>query len=497
MNTQSIPQAKPGLVADAGVPEAQLIFDLTQTDLPLDTPVYVYIVGLVAYTNKDNEVVNDFYYLDEKFMPRAMTTNNNTIQAGTFPGQKGLSPAAQQALAVNYPLAWADWGIKVDVGSNLVGCLGNISTGNIPHLGTGVSAFSGRIYVSVGVPKLPFTVQGTATKASGYTAPVFGGTYSGVGGSLTLYDWIEFSYDALGNFNGNTTQVNQFGFSLMLTGSTTDRITYPTQGALGTKRSAIMTTIANGPGGLGGAESMIAVPTAAAEAYPANVGYLRALAPATLNGTGVALNNYYDAVIATAYTAWQSTPLVTTDPATGAYSGVVFPVSSGSVTIATPSDYPAGSIAFYQGSYATMAGLAAAISVGALQPAFYLTGSSNTVTSDDIWQCAGSIASGSTAQKNVGKILGAAFNRGMILDPATNEVATDLSDTLSAGEPASFYPQGGTYNAWAQVFHTYNDNGLAYGFPYDDVCNQNPSIPPPGDTLVAAFIRVALGTFYS
>jgi hypothetical protein len=40
----------------------------------------------------------------------------------------------------------------------------------------------------------------------------------------------------------------------------------------------------------------------------------------------------------------------------------------------------------------------------------------------------------------------------------------------------AFYPAQGTWNVWAQQFHGFNSNKLAYGFPYDDVCQQNPSI---------------------
>ena len=89
-----------------------------------------------------------------------------------------LPTKAQQSIAENYPLPWADWGIPVCVGCNLILNLGAINTSNIPTLGTWAAAFSGRIHLSVGVPKLPFTVQ-----KNGYTAPVFGGV-SGMSGSL-------------------------------------------------------------------------------------------------------------------------------------------------------------------------------------------------------------------------------------------------------------------------------------------------------------------------
>src|SRR5262245_56301601 len=128
---------------------AQFIIDLTQTDLPLGTPVYIYIVGCVT---------DSYYYLDTNGIPQLMSRADNTIPANTFPGQDQLPSPVKTAIAQNYPLPWADWSIPVTVGSNLVLCLGNINTTNIPGLGTGTAAFSGRVYVSVGIPKLPFTV---------------------------------------------------------------------------------------------------------------------------------------------------------------------------------------------------------------------------------------------------------------------------------------------------------------------------------------------------
>lgn len=470
-----------GSSASGAVPGAQLIIDLTQTDLPLGTPVYVYIVGLVTST---------YYRIDVNGNPKEMALADNTILANTFPNMGTLSTDAQKAIAPNYPSNWADYSIPVEVGSNLILNLGNINTQTIPGLGTGTSAFSGRIYISVGVPKLPFTVQD-----SGYTAPVFGNG-SGVPGSLNLYDWIEFSYDSEGNFNGNTTQVNQFGFPILLTGTTTDGTTYPTQGALNTSRPDIMNTIAAANAPFGNTGVMVSVPAGGESAYPASVQYLRAISPVTVSGAGSSLNTYFDADIATAYSAWQSTPLVTNDVSTGYYTGVVFPVNGPQVS--PPANYPAGSIAFYAGQYTTMQDLANALNASPPpSPAFYLTGSSvNVVTSNDIWQCANSLASGTPAQKNVGKMIGAAFNRGVVVN-ATGSVITGLDDGTCSGLVSSFYASGTTCNLWSQWFHQYNTNGLAYGFPYDDVCDQNPSIPPLNKTLVASFIRITLGNFSS
>ena len=188
----------------------------------------------------------------------------------------------------------------------------------------------------------------------------------------------------------------------------------------------------------------------------------------------------------------QVTPLVTHDGATGYYTGVVFPLTN-YPTVSPPSGYPTGSLAFWAGNYTTMEEMVQVIQQP-VAPAFYLTGSSNLVTSNDIWQCAGSLAAGGAAQQNVGKMIAAAFNRGMIVNGGT--VTTSLDDTTCSADAGSFYSAGTTFNPWAQTFHLVAENGLAYGFPYDDVCDQSTDIPPSGDSLVAAFIRMTLGKFH-
>ena len=471
--------------------EAKLIIDLRKTDLPAKTLVYIYVVGLVSGSN------DTFYYLDKNFNPKIMAISDNTQAAQTFPGMKQLSTEAQKTIAPSYPLPWADWSIPVKVKKSLELNLGAINTTNIPTLGTGASAFSGRIYISVGVPRLPFTVQ-----TNGYTEPVFDGTLGKLGspGWLTQYDWIEFSYDSSGKFNGNTTQVNQFGLPLTLTGKPVSGETHR-QGIFNTDRNTILSNIAaaNTPS-LGGAKAMIPVPAGCAAAYPTGTNYLRAISPITEigNSSSSPLDTYFDANIKTAYEAWHSTPLVTHDPSSGAYTGVVFPVPAvtllgqqNPVTQPTPANYPTGSLVFYEGNYPTLVDLVTVLqSSNPPAPAFFLIGSTqNTISSNDIWQCVNSLASGSAAQKNVGKMIAAAFNRGVMVAP-DGTVSTYLNDGTCATLASTFYPTSGTFNAWAKAFQGYNRNGLAYGFPYDDVCDQNPSI-----ALVASSIRIVLRKF--
>ncbi|HJQ24314.1 MAG TPA: beta-1,3-glucanase family protein [Blastocatellia bacterium] len=436
-----------------------LTVDATQSGLAAGTPVYMYVVGLVS------AATNTYYWLDASGMPQVMSTSDNTIPAGTFPGSGTLSPAAVTAIQPNYPLAWADYSIPVSLTAPTSINLANINPTNCPGLGTGTAAFSGRVYISIGVPKLPFSPTD-----GGYTAPV----PLTPPGYLTLFDWIEFSFDSDGNFNGNTTQVDQFGFELKLNGTPGGSL----QGQLNQSRADILSAFGSSLAApFGGGILQVAVPANAAPAYPSGTDYLRVVSPKTLTGpptyTGP-LASYFDAVIAQSYTTWQTTPLVTYDTSTGYYTGVAEPLPGS----------PHGILTFYQGNYSTLQALRAA------NPpvAFQLTGTdpkTAVILTADVWQCANTLASGTDAQKNVGKMLAAAYNRGVI--------ANLLDDSTCQNDAASFYPANGTWNVWAQMFHRFSTNGLAYGFPYDDVCNQNPSISLIGTQSVT----ITLGPFNS
>jgi hypothetical protein len=235
------PNATATVAPPGAVVQTPLTIDATKTDLPAGTPVYVYIIGQIGN--------GTFYRLDAGGTPKVMTPADNTNAAFTFPGSSQLSSSAAFAISQNYPSAWADYSIPVSLTSATQISLAKITAANIPGLGTGTSAFSGRIYVSVGLPKLPFT-----SVSGGYTAPVF----SNPPGYLTVFDWIEFSYDSNGNFNGNTTQVDQFGFPLMLTGSPGGSL----QGALSTSRPSIMSGFASGTAPFG-SSLLVSVPSAA------------------------------------------------------------------------------------------------------------------------------------------------------------------------------------------------------------------------------------------
>lgn len=508
-----------------------LVVDLTQTNLPAGTPVYVYAVGAiktkpgVSYWLKPLQATTSGTNVNQPVVAATMnpgsqnpsggcanngddtnyySCNNNQLNALPSPVASAINGGG--GTGGNYPSAWADYSIPATVGTTLTMNLSAISA--IPGLGTGTSAFSGRLYISVGTPKLPMTAISGGT----YIAPAFGNN-AGQPGEWTLYDWIEFSYDSGGNFDGNTTQVNAFGIPLQLSGTG-----IAARQVLNQSRSTILNYFAGlAPpyGGTGSSLGSVVVSPPAGTvgvAYPASATYLRAIAPQTIVAVGAyptngPLRSTFDSQIATAYAAWQSTPLVTNDESTSYYTGVVFPTTP---TITPPSNYPAGSLAFYQGQFTTMSALATAVAGGAT-PAFYLTGANvnpgnqNIISSTDIWANDNSLAppgAPSPAQLNVGKMLAAGFNRGVVVSP-TN-VVTTLLDDVACQDPSvesTFYPSGGTWNPWAQYFHSItspispNTTGLAYAFSYDDVCNQNPSIPLPGGSFKPGTVTVTVGNF--
>lgn len=423
---------------------------VSATGIPASVPMYAYIVGLTA---SGGNTYYRYRALDNK--PIAMNpTADNTNAAGTC---AGMTTGGVSALT-NCPTVWADYSIPLDRScATLVADLASFNGTNLPGLGTGTNAFSGRIYISVGQPLLPFTPlagvnanQTSGFPATGYTSPALA---SGTPGSLCLYDWLEFSFDSNQALNINTTQVDQFGFPISMS-ATGAGMTGGEQGVLNTSRSSIMTNLA----GLSNAlfNSSVAVPTNGvnADAYPSIVytaNTLRAVSPKTVATSSDA---FFTSTIATWYSNWATTPVVTYDASSGYYSGMVV----------------GGTLSFKSGNLASSSSWNSGGSV-----AF----TNSQITSYDVWQCANSLASGSGDQKNVQKMIAAAFQRG------TMENANySLNDTLgtSFSPPLSGNYLSSPSNSWAQKFHAFNANHLAYGFPYDDVGSLQPTVSTSSGT---------------
>ena len=421
------------------------------TGIPANVPMYAYIVGLTAYNG-------DTYYRYSKALNKPVAMNptaDNTNAAGTCSGMTTGGPSAN----TNCPTVWADYSIPLDRScATLVADLAQFNSSNLPGLGTGSNAFSGRIYISAGKPLIPFTPlagvnvdQTTGSPATGYTAPSLA---SGTPGSLCLYDWLEFSYDSNQALNINTTQVDQFGFPISMSATGTG-MTGGEQGVLNTSRSGIFTSL----GALSNTlfSSTVAVPTNGvdADAYPAaavTANTLRAVSPKTVATAG---DSYFTSTINTWYTNWTTTPVVTYESSTSRYysgmvSGGVLSFKEGNFPTAT--DWNNGGVVHF---------------------------TNTVITSYDVWQCANSLASGGANQKNVQKMLAAAFQRGTMANANYS-----LNDTLGASfSPAlSVNYASSPSNTWAQKFHQFNTNGLAYGFPYDDVGSLQPTVSTSSGT---------------
>ena len=419
-----------------------LTIDLSQANLPAGpgTVAYAYIIGgLYTDANLSNFAC---YRLDASGAVHAVTTADNTIAANSFPDPSGTVNAPDTAAIIaanNYPNAWADYSIPLSVTQPNSIELGNINPTSIPGLGKGNNAFSMRVYISLGVPKLPFTAQAPGTGGSQFQNPYAGpGFDSGAPGNQCLFDWFECSIDSGGILNGNSTYVDQFGMPLIVNAQPGGS----PQGELTVTRKQALSAIAGFDQTV---YSGLVQSANAPSAYPSGTTHLRAISPDHLSGlpgmpgAGTNFSTYFDTAIA----SWNGQSISITDTSSGTYIGTP---TNGTWTFAYASGGAAG------------AGSPATLNFG-------------TITTAMIWQCNGTLAQGSSAQLNIGKQILAAFNRGV------------MSASLDDGNcPAAsaFYPSGGTFNLWSQNFHSWSKNGQAYGFAYDDVCGANPSFTTSG-----------------
>jgi hypothetical protein len=427
-----------------------LTIDLSQANLPAGTPAYAYIVGgyITAPTPAKTPIVN--YRLDASGGIHLLSTGDNKVPAKaipTFPGSNQLTQAEITAIQDNYPDDWADYSIPLSLTSANVIDLSQINPTNLPGLGIGTNAFSLRIYISIGYLKLPFTVQ--AANSDGPNPYAGPSQDANAVGALCLYDWFEGAVQGPGPsipsgiLNGNTTQVDQFGLPLTIMATPGGS----QQGALNVTRRTLMNDISTFPAPLAG---ILTLPVMAGldQAYPSGTSFVRALSPDHVSGNGGGTSQfqtYFDAVI-DQYITSSTTPIVVTDTATGTYSGLNV----------------GGNLIFIPGSHAKQPDWSTAYAATPAGDQINF----GAITTANIWRCKGSLKSGSTAQKNIGKQLLAAFNRGVM------GYALDDGNCPAA---STFYPAGVPSNLWAYSFHEWNTNGLAYGFAYDDVCSQNSS----------------------
>ena len=432
--------------------------------IPANIPIYAYITGLVKVPGQV------FYRYDPvSRKPVEMSTGDNTITDASKI-QTGLSGATYSQ---NYPNAWANYSIPLDrSGVTEVADLSSFDSTNIPGFGNGDAAFSGRIWISVGKPLLPFTPRvggdlSGAGKVDGYTTPVVAA--NGVG-ALCFYDWLEFSYSVDGLLYINTTQVDQYGFPVSAS-ATGESVVGSPQGEYLKKRSEILSELA------ALAEPLFAtsveIPTVGvdADAYPpmANTqGKLRALAPSKT--PAVVGSTYLDTVISDALLHWK-----------GDWLSVTCSSNALQKTYYGRTQADNKTLIFYKDTLQT----------GGPQFSF------DDLTTQNVLDCDGQMTGVGVPQvgdllvdlKNTGKAILAGFNRGVI-GTTTTELNIDAGGSYTPPLSDNYKP-GVPFNAWAQHFHDYSASGLAYGFAYDDVGDQQPMIIATKTTS----LKLALGKF--
>lgn len=440
------------------------------TGIPANIPIYAYITGLVQVPG------NVFYRYDGSLnKPVVMDTADNLMPAGG--SGTGLSGTIG---STNYPQVWADYSIvSLDRScATVVADLASFNTTNIPGFGTGGAAFSGRIWISVGTPKIPFTAfagalanQLTGSPVTGYATP---NPAANAVGSYCMFDWLEFSYDSNGALNINTTQVDQYGFPISIAATGTG-VTGGEQGVFNKSRSSILSTLASQSNGL--FNESVAIPTSsdvASGSYPpvANTaGKLRALAPP--NTSGALTSNYLATPIQNAMSYWVSNVLSVTCPS-NALQSTYYGKATGST------------LNFYS-SAVTM-------------DSSTLVFSFNDINTYTVLNCSGTLAGQGVSQtgnlladlKNTGKAILAGFNRGVITSTTTTlnigqSTATEYTPPIRLNYQSTTIP----FNIWAQQFHIFSSNGYAYGFSYDDVGSEQPTIT----TTRTSSLNIQLGIF--
>lgn len=459
-----------------GVVPLQIDASAAACGVPEAVPMVAYITGSVIPAGGGPQT---FYRWDPvQQRPVAMALSDNTLKGGAGDAAThaltGLSGALYQQ---NYPLDWANYSLPLardrpTVVADLSQCK------SLPGLGTGTAAFSARVWISIGKPLLPFTPQSDGSgRVTGYAAADF---FNGAAGSLCFFDFLEFSYDSSGALNCNPSLVDQFGFPITIW--TADARGKPTekQGQFSVPRAAMLSAIAGLDSDFNTPVTLPNDANIAPDAYPLGVlpgRVLRQIGPAKASKNQS--STYLATAVADAYSGWTpAAPVAVTN------SGNV--VAPGDPTLAKT----------YYGCVRggqTLAFYATSDCFGTALFAF------DDLSTRNIYSCAGSAAptavpsgmSGSlyTNLMNTGKAVLAGFNRG-VLQAQTH--AVDIS-TGNLVPPASDYYRipGVRYNQWAEYLHSVSANDLAYGFGYDDVGGQNPSI----DTPQAQGFFVQLGAF--
>lgn len=423
------------------------------TGIPENVNIYAYISGQQSVSN-----IQYLYDPVQKIPVQANTLASSNQYAG--PGMTANS----QAAIIHYANAWTNIAIPLSrTCATVIADLATFNSTNIPGLSSPAPNFSGRIWISVGEPILPFT---PSTDPTSMTFPAFNNTY----GSYAFFDWVEFSWDTTGNLYLNTTQVDQYGFpiSAKATGTT---ISNPEIGIYNQSRSTIISALQ----ALGNQNPIfgtpIPIPTTSgisATAYPPSAntsGTIRMLSPKQWVATQT--STYLDSYVSNMLSFWSTNWLTVICPGSPTYYGL----ASGST------------LNFY-------------LSKSTGSPIFsFDTSSGGGLSTNNLVACNGALALGTADQKNIGKAIAAAFNRGVVtsVGSGTTLINIDESNNNANFTPplSSNYKVNSQYNTWSYSFHQFSADGFAYGFPYDDVGNDEDLTQVTGTTSVS----IQLGLF--
>jgi hypothetical protein len=229
-----------------------------------------------------------------------------------------------------------------------------------------------------------------------------------------IFDWVEFALDDSG-FHGNTTCVDQFGLPVTL--AVIDR-NHPNR--------------LEGPVGLPETRSELfrawrATMTAPFQGLEDPRGR-RILAPAHDAAPG-GLRDYFQGYLASMWDKFSREPLVLT-PEDGTFTGRV--EASGRLVFTRAGD-----------------------------PVPYVIAAMPTTS--EVFLCSGVLAQGNDVEKVLGAQLAALLNRHLLEEPLAWKTAGD-------------YYRRTPCNQYARFWHEHSLKRLAYGFPYDDVNDQSPSL---------------------
>lgn len=299
--------------------------------------------------------------------------------------------------------------------SNYFLTLDQVAAGwDVPYNLTGA-----RLWVGLGEP-LYFKVNSDVNGNLGYTTPNLSDPSDP---NIDLYwDHTEFATVGQG-INANTTQVDQFGFPQLMTlkaDGQKDQVV-----GVDASRSAVFSAYqANVPAEF---QSLLTAQAPFRAISPKHGAFSQSQNP-----------SYFDAYINQVWTHYQTTTWTFTN-VLGTFSGTVD----------------------------------ATTNVLKLTQTGVVNGPTYSVRKPQTWEifaAAGNMATGNAVELAVEAQIVAGVTRHVALDNPTVNVTPFLPSVIDR-----FYAESPA-NAYAHFWHQQSVNGLAYGFDYDDVYNQNPSV---------------------